>query len=121
MTMLAQPGDAKAEPQGAIRLSRFPPGVITPPARAACPSAKILCMNRSGAPRLTLTFTRRRAVVSGAYQPDEPTAASTASACPLGRTLRQICVIIPLGEIKNVLRSTPMYLRPYMLFSVQTP
>jgi hypothetical protein len=36
-------------------------------------------------------------------------------------TFRQERRILPLPEIRKVDRSTPMYLRPYMLFSCQTP
>lgn len=45
----------------------------------------------------------------------------TSPACPLALTLRQIFLIVPSAPIQKVLRSTPMYLRPYMLFSVHAP
>ena len=48
-------------------------------------------------------------------------ASSTASACPGTFTLFQSCARVPLRSINTVLRSTPMYLRPYMLFSTHTP
>ena len=49
------------------------------------------------------------------------TAFSTASAWPGTFTLRQIFAILPRGSTRNVDRSTPMYFRPYMDFSTQTP
>src|SRR5690606_4094863 len=47
--------------------------------------------------------------------------ARTASAWPLAVTFRQMRATLPAGEIRNVARSVPMNLRPYMLFSTQTP
>ena len=49
------------------------------------------------------------------------TAANTSSTCPGTLTLRQIFAILPLLSMRNVERSIPMYLRPYMLFSTQEP
>ena len=48
-------------------------------------------------------------------------AASTASAWPGTLTFRQIFAIRPSAPTRKVERSTPMYLRPYMLFSTHTP
>ncbi len=48
-------------------------------------------------------------------------AASASSAWPGTFTLRHTRAIRPSAPIRKVLRSTPMYLRPYMLFSFQTP
>jgi len=36
-------------------------------------------------------------------------------------TFRQILAMRPSGPMSTVVRSTPIYLRPYMLFSTQTP
>jgi len=49
------------------------------------------------------------------------TAFSTASAWPGTFTLRQILAILPFSSMRKVERSTPIYLRPYMLFSTHTP
>src|SRR3954453_2584002 len=43
------------------------------------------------------------------------------SAWPSTFSFGKIFLIIPLGSMIKVARSTPMYLRPYMLFSPQTP
>src|SRR5688572_25111690 len=48
------------------------------------------------------------------------TSFSTSSTWPGTFTLRQMPRITPLPSIRNVARSMPMYLRPYMLFSTQT-
>ena len=48
-------------------------------------------------------------------------AAKTSSTWPLTFTFRQACAMRPSPPIKNVARSTPMYLRPYMFFSTHTP
>ena len=48
-------------------------------------------------------------------------AARTSSAWPGTFTLFQTCATLPSAPISRVVRSTPMYLRPYMLFSTQTP
>ena len=48
-------------------------------------------------------------------------ASRTASAWPGTFTFSQICRITPSPSINRVVRATPMYLRPYMLFSTQTP
>lgn len=48
-------------------------------------------------------------------------AASTAAACPSGLMPVMIALIFPSGLITNVVRSIPMYFRPYMLFSFRTP
>src|SRR5690606_38648670 len=45
---------------------------------------------------------------------------NTASAWPGTRTLRQAAAIRPSGSIRNVLRSMPITLRPYMFFSLIT-
>ena len=48
-------------------------------------------------------------------------AASTSSTWPGTLTLRQMPRMTPLASTRNVARSMPMYLRPYMLFSTQVP
>ncbi len=48
-------------------------------------------------------------------------ASRTAWAWPATFTLFQISAILPSGPTRNVVRSTPMYFFPYMLFSFQTP
>src|SRR5690606_13952520 len=48
-------------------------------------------------------------------------AASTSSACPGTLTLRHSRLSTPLSSSRNMLRSTPLYLRPYRLFSFHTP
>lgn len=48
-------------------------------------------------------------------------AARTSSAWPGTFTFGQIRATVPSRSISTVVRSTPMYLRPYMLFSAQTP
>ena len=48
-------------------------------------------------------------------------AARTSSAWPGTFTLRQTLARRPLRSIRKVERSTPKYLRPYMLFSFHTP
>ena len=58
----------------------------------------------------------------GRHRPRRPrhsafTAASTASAWPLTFTLRHSARSTPCESMRNVLRSTPMYFLPYMLFS----
>ena len=47
-------------------------------------------------------------------------ASSTSSACPSTFTLRHSARSTPAESIRNVLRSTPMYFLPYMLFSLIT-
>ena len=49
------------------------------------------------------------------------TASSTFAAWPGTLTFRQISLILPLASISSVVRSIPMYLRPYIDFSTQTP
>src|SRR5690606_33903848 len=49
------------------------------------------------------------------------TAFSTAWTWPGTFTLRQTSAILPSLSMRKVERSTPIYLRPYMLFSTQTP
>src|SRR5262249_7711327 len=49
------------------------------------------------------------------------TAFRTSSTSPGTFTLRQRPRITPFPSMRNVERSIPMYLRPYMLFSTQTP
>ena len=44
-----------------------------------------------------------------------------AAAWPSGFTFGKIFAILPSAPITNVVRSMPMYLRPYMLFSFHTP
>src|SRR5579883_2946292 len=46
---------------------------------------------------------------------------STSSTCPFTFTFSNICLIFPFSSIMNVVRTTPMYLRPYMLFCCHTP
>src|SRR5580704_14015481 len=46
---------------------------------------------------------------------------STSATWPGTLTLCQTPRTVPLLSIRKVLRSMPMYLRPYMLFSIQTP
>src|SRR3984957_14295540 len=58
----------------------------------------------------------------GRHRPRSPrhsafTAASTASAWPFTFTLRHSARSTPCGSMRNVLRSTPIYFLPYMLFS----
>ena len=58
----------------------------------------------------------------GRHRPRRPrhsafTAASTASAWPFTLTLRHSARSTPCASMRNVLRSTPMYFLPYMLFS----
>src|SRR5690606_25620488 len=48
-------------------------------------------------------------------------ASSTACAWPATLTLFQTCATWPSLSMRKVVRSTPIYLRPYMLFSTQTP
>ena len=48
-------------------------------------------------------------------------AASTSAAWPVTLTLRQALAIFPALSIRNVLRSMPIYLRPYIDFSTQVP
>ncbi len=48
-------------------------------------------------------------------------AARTSSTWPSTFTFRKTWVIFPFPSMMKVERSTPMYLRPYMLFSFQTP
>lgn len=48
-------------------------------------------------------------------------ASSTASTWPGTFTLRHALTMVPSLSIRNVDRSTPIYLRPYMLFSTHTP
>jgi hypothetical protein len=48
-------------------------------------------------------------------------AASTASAWPGTRTFRQTAAILPARSMRKVERTTPIYLRPNMVFSAQTP
>ncbi len=49
------------------------------------------------------------------------TASSTARAWPATFTFGHISRTTPLPSIRSVVRSTPMYFRPYMLFSFHTP
>lgn len=56
---------------------------------------------------------------SARRQPDS--APSTSSSCSAGLTLRRTSAIRPSGPITNVVRSAPMYVRPYIDFSTQTP
>src|SRR6266567_9267266 len=49
------------------------------------------------------------------------TAFSTSATCPGTLTLCQTLRMTPSLSIRKVARSMPMYLRPYMLFSTQTP
>jgi uncharacterized membrane protein YfcA len=48
-------------------------------------------------------------------------AASTRSSCFLGWTLGKTFTTLPSGSMMKVVRCTPMYLRPYIDFSTQTP
>jgi BarA-like signal transduction histidine kinase len=45
----------------------------------------------------------------------------TSSACPVTLTFRQAFSTFPSAPIKNVLRSIPIYFRPYIDFSTQVP
>ncbi len=47
-------------------------------------------------------------------------AASTSSACPLTFTLRHSCTSLPSALMRKVLRSIPIYSRPYNFFSFIT-
>lgn len=49
------------------------------------------------------------------------TAASTVSACPATFTFCQMVAMVPSLRIRNVVRSTPMKVRPYIFFSFHTP
>ena len=53
--------------------------------------------------------------------PDLALADITAAAWPGTLTLRQLRATRPVSSIRNVARSTPIYLRPYMLFSTHVP
>src|ERR1035437_8972396 len=48
-------------------------------------------------------------------------ASKTASTWPVTLTFSNTAEIFPLGSITYVVLTTPMYLRPYMLFSCHTP
>src|SRR5687767_2617612 len=48
-------------------------------------------------------------------------AASTSWSCPSGFTRSNTRAIFPSGPMMNVVRATPMYFLPYMLFSPHTP
>lgn len=48
-------------------------------------------------------------------------AASTSAAWPLTFTLRHSRAMRPSASMRNVERSMPIYVRPYMDFSTQTP
>src|SRR4051794_13839946 len=60
-------------------------------------------------PRVELTYQKLQA------------ASSTICAWPVTFTFFQILAILPLGATRKVVRSTPIYFFPYMLFSFQTP
>src|SRR3989338_9347406 len=45
----------------------------------------------------------------------------TSSVCPVTLTFSQTKAIFPEGSIRNVVRLTPIYFLPYILFSCQTP
>src|SRR6185369_10337246 len=45
----------------------------------------------------------------------------TASTWPVTDTFGKMVAILPWGSTTKVVRSIPMYFRPYMLFSFQTP
>ncbi len=62
---------------------------------------------------------RRKAEIVPIY--NARAASRTSAAWPGTFTLRHILAMRPSGPIRNVERSTPIYLRPYMLFSVHTP
>src|SRR5271170_3214444 len=64
---------------------------------------------------------RDRAGGQGPSRQSACDAFSTSATCPGTRTLRQTPRTVPEPSIKKVLRSMPMYLRPYMLFSIQAP
>ncbi len=53
--------------------------------------------------------------------PDPYNDSNTASTCPVTETFGNTVAIFPCGSTTNVVRSMPMYLRPYMLFSFHTP
>ena len=64
----------------------------------------------------------RAAGLAPARPVNHPIAAfSTSSTCPGTLTLRQTARTTPLASMRKVARSMPMYLRPYMLFSIQVP
>jgi len=46
---------------------------------------------------------------------------STAPACSSDLMPEMMLLILPCGPMMNVVRSIPMYFRPYMLFSLSTP
>jgi len=50
-----------------------------------------------------------------------PSAFATFAASSAGFTFRHASSTRPSSSIRNVLRSTPMYVRPYMDFFFQTP
>jgi endonuclease-3 len=50
-----------------------------------------------------------------------PSALSTSSSCVLGDAFAMTWRTMPLGPMMNVERCAPMYLRPYIDFSTQTP
>ncbi len=62
---------------------------------------------------------QRRARNSRPAYPDS--APSTRSSCSFGLTWRKTSVMTPSASITNVDRSMPMYVRPYIDFSTQTP
>src|SRR5690349_1198422 len=59
--------------------------------------------------------------VSGTYYPSCATADFTVSACLEMSNFVSISRIVPDLSIKNVVRSTPMYVRPINFFSFHTP
>src|SRR5690606_22453727 len=65
-----------------------------------------------------------RATTAGAAadgQPAPSSAARTAAACPCGVTLGKTFAIRPSSLMMKVVRSTPQNVRPYTVFSFQTP
>src|SRR5688572_16868078 len=81
---------------------------------------------RQGARHLVGGLGRQQDLARAVRQVDHASASfftsfSTSSTWPGTFTLRQMPRITPLPSIRKVARSMPMYLRPYMLFSTQTP
>jgi len=97
--------------------------------RSSCYSGSSLAL-RALVPRSGIVFISRNAGgMEGApgdlnrkdREPYPPIDSSTASAWPATFTLGNTVAILPCRSITKVVRSIPIYLRPYMLFSFHTP
>ena len=90
---------------------------VAPSDKTRKTSPCLTCVCAPRIPAIREKIAQRRNIVS--YNAAK--AASTSSAWPSGFTFENTLAILPSFPMMNVVRATPMYFFPYMLFSAHTP